>query len=182
MKQLLYHLLIVFVPVCLIAATANQPEIKLTTSKDHVLPIQKRTFILEAGETYLNRSDDLFAAEITNVKNPYLDKSIELAPKAPETNRVVYDDASILELIQTNFAQQVRGTLSKGDVYYLQLNGGGLLAGGDNFPAQIPQVKGESFTVTILEITPDGYTLKMKDVVQGVTFEKTSGIIKNPVK
>ena len=170
-------------PIVLIAAINDQPEIKLITDKNRVLPIEQRDSVLEAAETYLNRSDEVFFAGIEAVENPYSNGVVADTGEKPEIESfVVYDNASILELIQANFTPQVRGTIAKGETYYLQLNGGGMLAAGDSFPAQVPQIEGEFFMVMIQEITPDGYVLKMKDVARGVSFEKKSGIIKDSAK
>lgn len=166
---------------CLTASVNNQPEIKLNAGKDRVLPTKLRTSILEVAEVSLNRSDEMFIAVLENVKNPYPveNTTSETAESVmPEEILEVYDDASVLDLIRMNFAPKIRGTLAKGNVYYLQLNGGGMLKEGTSFPVEIPQIKGESFTVTVLEITPDGYILKMNDVIREVTFEQSSGIIK----
>ncbi len=171
------------VPALLSAAISNHPEIKLTAAKDIVLPIKQRTTVLETAETYLNRSDEVFSAGIDAVNNPYSTGVVaDSAEKAVTTNVIVYDNTSILELIQANLEPQIRGTIAKGDVYYLQLNGGGMLGEGDSFPAQVPQVEGEFFMVMIQEITHDGYVLKMNDIAREVTFEKTSGIIKDSAK
>lgn len=182
MKKRIYTILVTIVPVCLIAAINDQPEIKLIAAKDRVLPINQRTLILEAAENYLERSDDVFVAGMDTVNNPYSTGAGSPGTEVSEDSVIVYDDSSILELIQGNFASQVRGTIAKGNVYYLQLNGGGMLEGGVSFPAKIPQIEGQSFAVTILEINQDGYVLKMNDVTQRVKFEKTSGITKDFVK
>ena len=164
----------------MVASINNEPEIKLKADKDSVIPTQMRTSILEVAEMSLNRSDETFPLIIEQVRNPYPVKedTSGIVGIPPGEILEVYDDASVLELIQINFASQIRGTLAKGNVYYLQLNGGGMLEEGASFPVQIPQIEGESFTVTVSEITPDGYTLKMNEVVRGVNFEKSSGIIK----
>ena len=183
MRIFLLHILTVLLPFCLIASGNNQPEIKLVIAKDRVLPTELRTSILEIAEKSLNRSDKAFIVTIEKVKNPYPTDEKALLDMAGESTTeesfIVYDDASILELIQANFAPQIRGTLAKGSNNYLQLNGGGMLEAGDSFPVQIPQIEDRLFTVTVLEISPRGYTLKMNDVVQEVTFEKTSGITKD---
>lgn len=173
--------MMVTLAVCLTASVNNQPEIKLNTGKDRVLPTKLRASILEVAEVSLNRSNEMFVADLENVKNPYPVKGTitETAENTmPEEILEVYDDVSVLELIRMNFAPQIRGTLAKGNVYYLQLNGGGMLKEGASFPVGIPQIEGQSFTVTVLEITPDGYTLKMNDVIEEVIFEQSSGIIK----
>jgi hypothetical protein len=186
MRTFLLHILMVVLPVCLIASVNNQPEIKLIGAKDRVLPTTLRTSILEVAEISLNRSDEAFIVTIEKVKNPYSTGEKTSSAMAGESTSeefsIVYDHASILELIQVNFATQVRGTLAKGDNNYLQLNGGGMLEAGDSFPVQIPQIEGRSFMVTIFKITSRGYTLKMNDVEQEVIFEKTSGITKDMEK
>lgn len=170
-------------PFCILASIDNRPEIKLDQAKDRVISSSLRTSVLEVAEKSLNRSDDAVIAVIENVKNPYLAKrEKEANSNIIQKQLTVYDDASILDLIQANFAPQVRGTLAKGNTNYLQLNGGGMIKEGDSFPVQIPQIEDRSFTVTILEITTRGYTLKMNDVIQGITFEKSSGIIKESAK
>ena len=186
MKTFLLHILMIVLPVCMTASINNQPEIKLDQAKDRVISAKLRISILEVVEKSLNRSDDTFIAVIGKVKSPYLTKEDRGDGGGPviesEGSLVSYDDASILKSIRAIFAPQVVGTLSKGDTSYLQLKGGGLLKEGDSFPGGIPQVEDKSFTVQVLEITTRGYKLKMNDVVQEVTFEKTSGIIKDSAK
>ncbi len=178
MKKSLLHVIMFVLAVYLTASVNNQSEIKLKAGKDQVLPTKLRTSILEVAEVSLNRSDEAFVAALENVNNPYPVKDTIEKPVESVIIETVYDDETILKLIQMNFAPQVRGTLARGDVYYLQLSGGGLLKEGASFPVGIPQIEGESFTVTVLEITPDGYILKMNDVIRKVTFEQSSGIIK----
>jgi hypothetical protein len=170
-------------PFCILASIGNQPEIKFDQAKDRVVYSNLRSTVLEAAEKSLTRSDDTVIAVLETIKNPYLAKE-EKEVKSDITPKqlTVYDDASILDLIQANFAPQVRGTLAKGSTNYLQLNGGGMLKEGDSFPVQIPQIEDQSFNITILEITTRGYTMKMNDVIQGVTFEKSSGAIKESPK
>lgn len=165
---------------CLVTAANDEPEINLRVGKERVLPNELRTSVLEVAGASLNRSDEAFLATIKKIENPYPgeEEATKTAVDPSEGVLEVYDDTSVLELIQANFAPQVRGTLAKGNVYYLQLNGGGMLEEGTSFPVQIPQIEGESFTVTVLEITPDGYKLKMNDVVRDVTFDKSSGTIR----
>lgn len=174
------QLMLIFVaPLFLTASVNEHSELEFTASKSHVLPIKLRASVLEVAEASLNRLDENFVASLKKIQSPY---ALEATEKESQTSIVVYDDESILELIKTNFSSQIRGNIAKGDVYYLQLNGGGLLEEGDSFPAQIPQVEDRSFTVTISEITADGYMLKMNDSVQKINFEKKSGVIKNSVK
>lgn len=159
----------------------DQPEIKLAGAKDRVLSTKLRISILEVAGTSLDRSDDAFLEAVDGVGNPYLNKedASGKSAKSTDTSRLVYENASILELIQTNFATQVRGILAKGDTYYLQLDGGSLLGTGASFPVEIPEIKGQSFLVIISEITSRSYTLKMNDAVREVIFEKSSGVTKD---
>ena len=184
MKTFSLNILMIALPLCAVASINNQPEIKLSQAKDRVVPASLRTSILEVAEQSLNRSDEAFIAVMEKVKNPYPVKKAEkkepLSDGAPPKPPI--GDESILKLIQANFAPQVRGTLAKGTTNYLQLNGGGLLKEGDSFPVQIPQIENRSFTVKVMGITTRGYTLKMNDVVQEITFKKSSGIIKDSAK
>ena len=186
MKKILSFLLLSAVHVCLgDTSINNQPEIRFIGGNDRVLPSKFRTSVLEAADVFLNRSDEAFLTVIEQVVTPYAmdEETADIEGESTiNASTVVYDDATILDVIQINFSKQIRGTLSRGETYYMQLNGGGMLKVGDSFPAEIPQIKGQSFTVTILEITSQGYTLKLNDVIQGVLFEKTSGIIKNSDK
>ena len=70
-------------------------------------------------------------------------------------------EGAILEVIGASFAKQVRGTLQKDGRSYLQLQGGGLLKSGTSFPAKIPELEDQTFTVTVSGITSRGYTLSM---------------------
>ena len=184
MKFFLFYTLIAVLPICTIASISSQPEIQLPKAQDSVIPGKLRTSIIEAAELSLNRSDETFFAIIEKVENPYPanKRNPSVRKHTPEESFVVYDDASVLELIQLNFSPQVMGTLAKGETNYLQLNGGGLLEEGDSFPVQIPQIEGKTFIVNVLKITTRGYTLQMNDVVQEVTFEKHSGITKDSEK
>jgi hypothetical protein len=66
-------------------------------------------------------------------------------------------------VIASSFAKQVRGTLAKGGIYYLQLQGGGLLNAGASFPVKIPQIEGQSFRVVVSRVDARGYALQMGD-------------------
>ena len=108
-------------------------EIKLTGSRDKVLSFEQRSIVLEVADIYLNRSDEFFTASLEGLKNPYASKPDLIGDEELkiEKTATVYDTASILEVIGANFARQVRGTLSKGGIDYLQLQGGSLLAADD---------------------------------------------------
>lgn len=178
MKFFLLYIISFALPIYPIAAINDHPEINIPKVKDRVTSTKLRTSILEIAEASLNRPDETFISTIEEVENPYLTNEENQSDIAIES-LTAYDDASILKLIQANFSTQIRGTLAKGDKNYLQLNGGGMMQEGDSFPVKVPQIKDKSFTVIVQDITTRGYKLKMNDTIQEVTFEKTSGIIKD---
>ena len=195
MKKTCFLLLFaeLFIGVYAFAAT---PEIKLSGRKDRVLSSRMRATVLDVAETYLDQEDQDFVALTQEIQNPYTfkDETVEaavvvvspraVAPKEPEVVAapVVYDDASVLQVIGLSFAKQVRGTLARGATRYLQLQGGGMLKSGTSFPVKIPQVAGKSFTVTITDINSRGYTLKMGDAVLTLAFDASSGVTKDSTK
>ena len=167
-----------------IAAT---PEIKLSGPKDRVLSSQMRIVVLEVAQSCLNRENDAFMSQVAELKNPYAIEEERLAVAvAPVVNEksdpVVYDDASILQAIGDTFAKQARGILARGATHYLQLQGGGMLKVGASFPAKVPQVEGQTFTVTVVDITPRSYTLKMRDAILVIPLGGSSGGSNGAVK
>jgi len=165
---------------------ATTPEIKLSGAKDRVLTSKARLAVLDVAETYLNRGDDRFLVMAAELQTPFVPEP-EAVAKAPEavagaiqdTETVVYDDASVLEAIGLEFANQVRGTLEKSGRSYLQLQGGGLLKSGTSFPASVPEIEGQTFTVTVTEISSRGYTLRMGEHTLPVSFSGSTGVTKD---
>ena len=165
-------------------AFAAASEIKLTARKGYVLALPVRTTVLDVAEEYLKPGDTDFMAQLESIESPYGAEEeavvVAAAPvaeeQAPEATAgpVHYDDASVLEVIGAKFAQQVRGTLEKGGRSYLQLQGGGLLKSGTSFPAKIPEVKDQTFTVTVSDITSRGYTLSMGESTLPVSFNASA--------
>jgi uncharacterized protein GlcG (DUF336 family) len=170
-------------------ALAGPQVIELSGRKDRVLSAKTRSEVLAVAEAHLNKGNGNgdFIVSIEDIGNPYaFKKEVEVVPvevaaapgKAPRPAAVapvVYNDASVLKVIATNFSKQVRGTLGKGSSYYLQLQGGGLLKAGTSFPAKIPQAEGQSFTVTVSEVDSLGYTLQLGDASLVMSFNATSG-------
>lgn len=154
---------------------AANADIRLSGRKDRVLSSKVRVLVLDVAEDSLNHEDPSFIASIEGIKNPYASQDVVVDPIATETATViskapevveapvVYDDASILRVVGKSFSKQVRGTLARGAMNYLQLQGGGMIKPGTSFPAKIPELEGESFTVTITEIDSSSYTLKLKE-------------------
>jgi hypothetical protein len=167
-------------------AFAATPEIKLSGRKDRVLSSQMREVVLDVAVECLNQGDSDFVALAGEIENPYSFKQEEVVtperptavvskePEATVVAPVVYDDTSVLNAIGSRFAKQVRGTLARGSIHYLQLQGGGMLKSGTSFPAKIPQVEGKSFTVTIVDVNSRGYTLKMGDASLTLPFDVSS--------
>lgn len=167
---------------------ANAQELKLSGSKQHVLPSKTRELVLELADQYLPENDvplqDLELAHSAPLQDPFTLED-ETAVKEVVTKQavqkaaVVYDDASILKAIAQSLSQQIRGTLARGDTYYLQLQGGGLLKAGVSFPARIPQIPGEVFNVRLTEITATSYDLQLRDeriTVQPDSLSAGSGV------
>lgn len=171
-------------------AFAATPEIKLSGRKDRVLSSTMRVVVLDVAEAYLNQENTDFVASTEGIGNPYAFKEASVAPgavaaKEPDAvaaAKVIYDDVSILKVIGVSFAKQVRGTLARGSMHYLQLQGGGMLKSGTSFPAKIPQVEGKSFTVTITDVNSRGYTLKMGDASLTLPIDGSSGVAAGATK
>ena len=160
-------------------AFARPQEIKLYGRKDRVLAPKLRTDVLAAAEAYLNQGNHDFVVLVEDIGNPYaVEPEVQEVKKAPvqivraapkkvvrraPTAPVAYSDASVLKVIASSFAKQVRGTLAKGGIYYLQLQGGGLLNAGASFPVKIPQIEGQSFRVVVSRVDARGYALQMGD-------------------
>jgi len=162
-------------------AFAATPEIKLSGRKDRVLTYPMREHVLAVAETHLNQVDEEFKATIETLDNPYAFKEVvEFVPRViekkpdPVEASVEYDDASILKVVGRNLATQVSGTLARGATHYLQLQGGVMLKSGASFPAKIPQIAGQSFTVTLVDVNSRGYTLKMGAASLTLPFEASS--------
>ena len=167
-------------------ALAGPQTIELSGRKDRVLSAKTRSEVLAVAEAYLNKGNGDFLVSIEDIGNPYaFEKEVEVVPvevaaspgKAPRPAAVapvVYNDASVLKVIAASFSKQVRGTLAKGAIHYLQLQGGGLLKAGTSFPVKIPQIEGQSFTVTVSDVDSSGYTLQMGDASLAMPFNATS--------
>ena len=164
-------------------AFAATPEIKLSGRKDRMLSYEMRECVLAVAESHLNQANEGFGATIETLDNPYAFKEVvAFVPREAKQElgiidpSVVYDDVSILKVIGLNLAKQVSGTLARGTTHYLQLQGGGMLKSGASFPAKIPQVAGQSFTVTLMDVNSAGYTLKMGDASLTLPFDASSSM------
>lgn len=93
-----------------------------------------------------------------------------------------YDDGSVLRAVSQSFANQVSGTLARGSTRFLQLKGGRMIQPGASFPVSIPQAQKQTFIVTIAEITSDGYTLKLGEATQAMSWHASSGSHSGAIK
>ena len=166
---------------CIITTTvgtlnvASADKIKLNIRENVVLSVSDRASVISAAEAYLSEKDVTILASIDEVPNPFFSKAPPVVVKVEGTKtdveqpsevieapkEVIYGDDSVLKVIAANFARQVRGTLARGGTSYIQLQGGNLIKAGAAFPAHLPQDADKTYTVQLIEVTPDGYTLSL---------------------
>lgn len=167
--------------------SAFEPEIKLAGRKDLVLGVESRQTVLELGNDFLSDQKEVDLSKIENLTHPFVFKDdIPVAvvatdnsgntdtEVAPEPKTVNYDDATVLAVSASSFAKKVRGSLARGESNYLQLEGGVLLKPGTSFPVRLPQAQDQVFTLTITEITSDGYTLQIGEASKQMSFNSSS--------
>jgi uncharacterized protein YgbK (DUF1537 family) len=112
---------------------------------------------------------------IEEVKSPFLPYGFEAdAPvdQTPEAPQISYSDEAILEAVASRFSKQVRGTLSRGSVSYLQVAGGSLIRPGATFPASVPQLGEQTFEIRVESITPEAYELVLNEARIRLTFDR----------
>lgn len=177
------HLLPAFLITLLcVPSLPAEPQIKLTGRKDLVLSVESRQIVLEVARQNLSEPSGAFMSMIEEAKSPYaFDKPVvsvirddgAVIEKVEEA-AVNYDDASVLNAVSQNFSKQVRGTLARGATSFLQLKGGSMIRPGTSFPVNIPQAQGQTFTVTIKEISSDSYTLQLGEATQTIRLNASS--------
>lgn len=169
---------------------AAESQIKLTGRKDLVLSGENRQTVLEVARQHLSEKSGVFVAKAESVDTPFLfdqpvvavQRTNDAVVTAPEPVSVNYDDASVLKAVAQNFAQQVRGTLARGSTSFLQLASGSMIKPGTSFPVSIPQAQGQTFTVTITEITANSYTLRLGEATQTVSLTGTASSSSGAIK
>jgi hypothetical protein len=163
------------------ALNAVETQIKLSGRKNIVLTPESRATVIDVAQNILRPQSDAFISQIEAVETPFsfeqpASPSDDAPVEAPEEVVINYDDASVLRAVAANFSKQVRGTLARGDTRFLQLRGGSMLRPGTSFPVTIPQAQGQTFTITITEISDDGYTLQIGEATQTIRLDaSTSG-------
>lgn len=159
---------------------AFEPKLKIVAPKDRVLGLEKRQAVVELGKKYLTPPNQDFLALIDGLRDPFAFKTAtpvepvqvparEVEPVVEEV-AVQYEAAEVLALSVANFAKKVRGTISRGDSNYLQLEGGVLLQPGSSFPVRLPQAENQTFMLSITEIDSTGYTLQIGEANTRVNF------------
>ena len=171
--------------LCQSTGLAMKTEIELAARKDLVLTPDSRRTVLKIADKYLDKKDEEFAESAGALKSPFrfkqptsavpaADGDLAMPEEVPVQRTVVYDDASVLEAAASSFAKQVRGALARGETSFLQIQGGSLIKAGASFPVRIPQVGDQSFTLTIVDISSDGYTLKLGEATKQIRFNDTA--------
>lgn len=171
---------------------AFESKLKLSGKKDLVIGIESRKAVLELGETYLTSPEGDFLPLIESLEDPFVFKSStpsvvpeQIEEGTPErqihkAKSTHYEDVEVLALSAASFAKKVRGTITRGDVTFLQLEGGTLLKPGTSFPVRLPQAKDQNFMLSITEIDSDGYTLQIGGATEQFKFnnktQSNSGI------
>ncbi|MDP4610784.1 MAG: hypothetical protein NWT02_06315 [Opitutales bacterium] len=180
-KPLIYIALFCILGTCGYSA---EPKIKLSGRKDIVLKADERSTVLDAADRYLGQKDATFIGQVNDYVNPYAFKQAPAAKVVvavenvtsdePEVvaATVVYDDASVLKVIASNFSKQVRGTLARGSTNYIQLQGGNLLKPGTKFPARIAEDSDTQYNVILTEITSENYTLSLGDATLTLSYDE----------
>jgi hypothetical protein len=171
-------------PALLLPASllAFAPDINLAGREDLVLGVETRQTVLEVGLKYLATDPETYASKIEDLTDPFsFEQEAESTPVTQEITDteeppepVVYDDASVLNASAASFAERVRGSISRGAATFLQLEGGRLVRPGNSFPVRLPNVKGQTFEMTVTEISSDGYTLQIGDATRTLRFNNKS--------
>jgi hypothetical protein len=156
---------------------ALKKEISLSGPADLIIKKEMRETVLQIGEEKISPKDSGFIASLDSVASPFLfdQPEEEDSPDQP-TARVSlanYDDVSVLDAVSKIFANQVRGSMSRGDMTFLQLQGGTLVRPGTKFPATLPQAQNQRFEITVLSITSEFYVLSLGDATVRMNYDRS---------
>lgn len=175
-------LLLLIVPL---GALALETSISLSGPKALILNKAMRETVIEVGNSRVLAQDDDFLADLDSIQSPFLfeqpEESVPADPtqsepgsEPPEAAPVHYDDATVLEAVAKNFAKQVRGSISRGAVTFLQLRGGTMVRPGTQFPARLPQAQEQTFEVTVESISSEAYVLTLGDARVRMVYDRAS--------
>lgn len=168
---------------CLLAnSLLAASNINLGGRKDKVVTPTVRGNLLAVADQYLSKHDDgSFDAMLVELHNPYTfekEREVEASEPVDESPepvkpkvRVVYDEGAILDAVAKSFIKQIRGTMSMGGKYYIQLQKGSLMKPGAQFPVRLPEAREEPFTITLTEIAEDSFSLQVGEAVQSFPYE-----------
>ena len=155
------------------------PEISLRSSGDLIINPELRETALEVGRREIASGETGFLETLEGVKSPFLpldfaenkeEEEEEVAEKAED--QVNYTDEAILQAVASRFSKEVRGSLGRGAVNYLQVEGGSLVRPGTSFPATIPQIAGQTFEITVESISPEAYVLVLGEARVRLTYDR----------
>ncbi|MGJ8640834.1 MAG: hypothetical protein ACSHYA_15700 [Opitutaceae bacterium] len=192
--KVILSLVFLFGSVSVHSVNAEMSKISFIGKKGWVVTKKERSTVLSVAEKYLSRSNDDFIAKLDELKSPFPavevltpkeevelveDDSMDEEPAQPTP--IVYEDSSILKVVGSNFSKQVRGTLSRGNNNYIQLQGGNLLKNGSTFPVRLPEMEDKTYIVKLSEVTSESYTLSLGIATLTLTYsDAVSGIEKAP--
>jgi hypothetical protein len=179
MKIFLYSISAILLALLSVQPVLAASDIKLSGRKDLVLSHESRIQVLDVVRDHLSAVEDDFLVRIQDVDSPYVFEKPPVVVAADEEEVVeevviTYDDASVLQVVASNFATQVRGSMGRGETRFLQLKGGKMIKPGTSFPVSIPEAKDQSFILTISEITSDGYILKLGEATKHISLNGVS--------
>jgi len=166
-----------------VSVSAFEPRIKLSGRKDVVLSGESRQVVIDVAQTFLAESETDYIAAIESLENPFgfeapapVEASVISETVAEKTAEpvLIFRDAEVLEAAAQDFASKVRGSMTRGDTRFLQLEGGILLKRGTSFPVRLPEAGDKTFTLTVSEISSNGYTLSMGDSSKTLNYENNS--------
>ena len=155
----------------------QQQPIVLSNIEGGVVPRSQRLNVLSVADQLIGDNQDFFLSTLDDVRSPLgVELVVEVASEVKEEVKrgTIYDDASVLKVIASNFSKQVRGTLGRGENNFIQLAGGRLMKGGSSFPARIPQASDKTYTVEIVEVTSEGYTLSLGAASETLRYTEAS--------
>ena len=162
----------------------GEEALNIPSNKKHVIPVKIREQVLKVANTHLSEDTNVPEIEVEAVarlQNPFtledetaIKASTNDGEDADRPAAVVYDTASILDAIANSLTKQIRGTLARGDQYYLQLQGGCLVKSGVSFPARIPEIPNEVYQVKLTNVSSGGYTIELNGESKAVLLNQAS--------
>lgn len=168
---------LLFGGVSVIPCFGVKKEISLSGPEDLIIKKAMREKVLRIGEEKTSPADSGFVASLDEVASPFLLDQPEVEDSSEQgTSRVSltnYDESSVLDAVSKIFADQVQGSMSRGDITYLQLRGGTLVRPGTKFPATLPQAQNQKYEITVLSISPEFYVLSLGEATVRMNYDRS---------